>query len=197
MHREPWSSSVCLSLCLAAAGITATPMVGPFLTGKPDATQEGELTCLHIDCFRCLRHALPAVPAALHACPSNCPPGSSTQHAPLSHRGKGRAAVKASASTACPGCPALPAEVERLLADTSVLKGVPLLPSDIANGMLFLASDMARCVNVSVNWCELGRGCLLLLATGSWIRILMLQLAFSALLCCASNSTLNLHACLL
>ena len=45
--------------------------------------------------------------------------------------------------------PALPAEVERLLAETSVLKGVPLLPSDIANGMLFLSSDMARCVNVS------------------------------------------------
>jgi hypothetical protein len=86
--------------------------------------------------------------------------------------------------------------VERLLADTSVLKGVPLLPSDIANGMLFLASDMARCVNVSVNW-EEAACCSWLLATGSWIRILMLQLAFSALLCCASNSTLNLHACLL
>jgi hypothetical protein len=38
---------VCLPACPAAAGITATPMVGPFLTGKPDATQEGKPLCLH------------------------------------------------------------------------------------------------------------------------------------------------------
>ena len=70
--------------------------------------------------------------------------------------------------------------MERLLAETSVLKGVPLLPSDIANGMLFLASDMARCVNVGVNWEGAAPGC-------SWLLDLdlLLQLACRASLCCA------------
>ncbi len=40
------------------------------------------------------------------------------------------------------------AEVIQVLAEHSPLKGVALVPDDIANAMLFLASDMARCVNV-------------------------------------------------
>ena len=39
--------------------------------------------------------------------------------------------------------------MEEALAEQSVLEGVALKPDDIANSMLFLASDMARCVNVS------------------------------------------------
>lgn len=40
-----------------------------------------------------------------------------------------------------------PQEVERALMENSVLHGVALLPDDVANAMLFLASDMARCIN--------------------------------------------------
>lgn len=35
------------------------------------------------------------------------------------------------------------------MAKTSPLKGTTLLAEDIANGSLYLASDMGRCVNVS------------------------------------------------
>ena len=45
-------------------------------------------------------------------------------------------------------CLCVGAEAEEKLAATSMLEGVALRADDIANGMLFLASDMGRCVNV-------------------------------------------------
>lgn len=44
--------------------------------------------------------------------------------------------------------PSSPAELEAALAKTSVMPGVALRAEDVAAGMLFLASDMGRCVNV-------------------------------------------------
>lgn len=43
--------------------------------------------------------------------------------------------------------PLLP-ELEAELAKVSIMPGVALRAEDIANGMLYLASDMGRCVNV-------------------------------------------------
>ena len=41
------------------------------------------------------------------------------------------------------------AEIEAELAKTSPLRGVAIRPLDIANAMLFLSSELGRCVNVS------------------------------------------------
>lgn len=46
----------------------------------------------------------------------------------------------------CPLGP--PSDVEAYCATTSPVKGLNILPRDIANAVLFLASDMGRCVNV-------------------------------------------------
>ena len=49
--------------------------------------------------------------------------------------------------------------------NNSVLEGVALLPEDIANAVIFLASDMGRCVNVSCGT-DLRDGASSLLGTG-------------------------------
>lgn len=45
------------------------------------------------------------------------------------------------------------AEVRAALADSSVLEGLCILPEDVASAMLFLASDLGRCINVSSTAC--------------------------------------------
>jgi len=48
------------------------------------------------------------------------------------------------------------ADVQRFVSRTSPLKGALLLPQDIANAFVFLASDMGRCVNAHTLVVDLG-----------------------------------------